>query len=241
MLRPEEHAACAGTCGKKDEKLTCRYCEALLAILFAAGDGPRQPPFVLVRHSAHVAPSFDLETNISEARIDNYQFLAPKSLALSMLRAAHPLDWYKAAPDIFQQSDPAFPREDAEKNRFFSVIDAATTVEARAAQVTDWQSKATPGPGYIQEAVKWPWSDVISFDVRNIIRISDFKIEGFALLDDAAAEDEAMSRVTTTRSSLANSAILAFSLSMVDWTSTTANTRVERYWAKRLPRPMSKG
>jgi hypothetical protein len=180
LLHAAEHDACERWVGKKADYPTCRYCDMLLAILYGDWQGPPIPPFVIVRHSAHVTPGFDLDTNTSDAQIDKYQFLAPKSLAIQMLRANHPLAWHQAAPDIFQRSDPAYLETNG-RNSSFTVKEEEANDAKRVKQVDEWEDKGAIKDRFIKEAVTWPWSDVISFNVENIIRISNFCIGGFSL------------------------------------------------------------
>jgi hypothetical protein len=131
----------------------------------AEQSGAEKPEILVVNRSAQIISDFDPGgTNISSAKIENYQVLLPRQRALEVLERSHPLNWHDAAPDIFESVGPA-------------------TRTAQRRWVADpepdpiaWEKNAQEkGQGIIYEVAVWPWSESVTLRVENAIKIDKFK------------------------------------------------------------------
>jgi hypothetical protein len=176
LLRPEERDVLRAVHrerdrGPKKKDTRCRYCHLSSALynrsLYANAAGGYDPhasqKFVVVRHSATVKPSFDPETYVSSARIDNYQVLLPKELAIALVNRSHPLSWHKAAPKLFLVSVPAAPTRTSWR-------------QAPEIPPDKWQADAGK-EAFLYERVAWAFSSDAMSQIDNAIRISNLKPE----------------------------------------------------------------
>jgi hypothetical protein len=152
----------------KDDR-SCPHCRLLYDTLYntsqyKAGhyvEGPKPPPIAVVNHSARVKVTFDPETNISTARINNFQLIVPTSIARKMLRLSHPLRWAEPPGALFRQSDAVNAkgeRPQALQGNSDKVMDA-------------W---AREDKKYIYEHCVWPINSDLGAVSENIIAFDHF-------------------------------------------------------------------
>ena len=120
-----------------------------------------------------VTPDVQIETtfgeggsNMSEARITDYQLLLSEESATQVLGRSNPLNWKQGAPDLFKSVVPARPV--GVKPHQGWEPDPGRSAE-------DWQDAARHRVEYVYESAIWPWSDSITLGVENVLAISEFK------------------------------------------------------------------
>ena len=105
------------------------------------------------------------ESNISSAKIDDYQLLLSENSAVQVLGRSNPLNWQKGAPDLFQSVVPA--RRVRERPN-------QTWVRDPHRDPVNWQQAASK-VDYIYESAIWPWSETVTLGVDNVLAISGFE------------------------------------------------------------------
>jgi hypothetical protein len=150
----------------KDDR-SCPHCRLLYDTLYNTSryetghylERPTPPPpIAVVNHSARVNVKFDPETNISEARINNYQLIVPTFVAREMLRLSHPLRWAEPAGALFLQSDAVNAKGERLPGHADKVRDAWTKGEQK----------------YIFENCVWPINADLNAASKNIIAFQNF-------------------------------------------------------------------
>ena len=153
----------------KDDR-SCPHCRLLYDTLYNTNQYERghyierrtpPPPIAVVNHSARVNVTFDPETNISEARIDNYQLIVPTFVAREMLRLSHPLRWAEPAGALFRQSLPV----NAKGERL------ALQGQSDKEKVRDWAKEERK---FIYENCVWPINADLNAASENIIAFDNF-------------------------------------------------------------------
>jgi hypothetical protein len=157
------------------EGMICRYCAMFEALVL---DG-EPPPIFVVNHSAGINVDFDVESNISEASVNNYQLLLPKRYALKAIDGTHPLRWDRSAPDSFDETAPA----KFEGRRPHGSWACASGAKLDPAQTKRWQEAAAAtlenagderSGGYLYERAVWPWNKRLTTRVENVLKIRSF-------------------------------------------------------------------
>lgn len=130
----------------------------------AKQSGSEKSTISVVNRAAQIISDFDPGgTNISSAKIENYQVLLPRARALEVLERSHPLNWHDAAPDIFESVGPA--TRTAKRN----------WLPDPNPDPIAWEKKAqVEKKGIIYEVAVWPWSESVTLRVENAIRIEEF-------------------------------------------------------------------
>jgi hypothetical protein len=121
------------------------------------------PPVVSINHAARVNVTFDPETNISEARITDFQVVVPERIAAEMIGFSHPLRWADPPGTLFRRLIPV--TLDQTSARGFR----GTRAEAEA----EWEALAD-GKRFVFEDFQWPINDDLSASAENVIRIDRF-------------------------------------------------------------------
>jgi hypothetical protein len=156
--------------GRPKRDIRCRYCHLSSALynhaLYSNPVGGYDPhatqKFVVVRHSATVKTSFDPDTYASSAKIENYQVLLPRELAIKLVRRSHPLSWHDAAPKLFLDSLPAV----LAKNEWRPAPEKSHA---------EWEKEARVAAAYLYERVALAISSDASSEIVNAIRITGFR------------------------------------------------------------------
>jgi hypothetical protein len=144
---------------------SCPHCRLLFKTVYDDVEQRQalQPPIAVVGHSARVDIKFDPESNISEARINNYQVIVPREVARDLIRLSHPLRWTEPPGSFFHQCDPVNARGeplDALKGSPEQIIAAWNTLT---------------GEQFIFENCVWPINENFSTVSENIIAFDNFE------------------------------------------------------------------
>lgn len=153
-----------GRRGFVDKDRSCPHCRLLHNTLYKKICEERKrlsPPIALLNHFARVNVTFDPETKISEARIDNFQLIVPKAVAEQILHFSHPLRWAYAPGTYFRQSDPVRGEE----------VQPSGPESPGDAIIAAWQDQADKA---IFEDCVFPINEDISGSCENIIVFDDF-------------------------------------------------------------------
>jgi hypothetical protein len=162
----DEHARSA------DQDRTCPHCRLTHGALYDPA-----PPIAVLNHQARIQAEFDPDTNVSAAEIKHFQVLLPREVAIAFIELGHPLNWPKAAPELFAACTPAFYHR-GDDWRF----------DMSAA---DWRSALKyDGRAFIREVVTLPWTPDIATVVDNIIRIDPRDQRHFDSIPPDLAEAE---------------------------------------------------